>query len=332
MERRTEFIAKQALARLGAKRDASKLRRCANCGLEYTHIYEPRCPRCDAALPAEHVTSDDGTPFAEAERRDRRAVRAMRRWVYSAGAERIRYLSLIRRSHASRSFARRHLLLMALALTISQMTHVGWHRVIRTVDNATHVATAPTGRGWVNVVGDVEDETVYGLLAVWYNPILSGVAALVSAVTGLLLVYGSVGVLNVGAGRWLGDAHCGQGRLRGAIDYGTAWTMPVVYAGLLFMILPIRDVMGIALLIPVPPRSFILGAAAVATGCGLLSWWFYGVRVAMTVPAAVRTRVAFYYAFLSPLLISLLAAVWFVGLKRLFEFFGSLFKLNWLGP
>ena len=319
------------VAPIPATRQDSNMKRCPACGFQYTLVYEPRCPRCKADVPIQQVTSEDATPYALAERRNRRAVREMRRWIYRAGVERLSHLALIRRSRASRSFARKHLVLLALAATLYQLSHTGWHRVIRTPDNAALITTAPGGKAWLQVASSEVSPVTYGLIALWWNPVQAGIALVVTVITGLLLAYVFLLVLNIGAGPVLSDPYRGQERLGGAIHYCTAFAGPVYYAGWIMLLVPLGDMLAAGGWRIVPPSLAISAAAAVVAGIAALMWWFWLIRLAMTLPAGARARVAAYYAVVAPLLGVGLLVGWWLGMESLFELFRSLFELGWSG-
>lgn len=304
-------------------------RRCVACGFEFNLVYEARCPKCNAVLPAEWVTSGDTTPFARDHRRNRPARRAMRFWVYTAGAERLRHLSLVRSSAASAAFARSHVFRLAGAAVLFELSRTGWHYVVRTAENASLLAAEPAGRSWLPVA--VADTAAHrlGCVAVWWNPGRSAVALIAACVTGLVVAYGAIVVLNIGAWRVIGRPHRDQQRLRAAIHYSTAWGQPLVYASFLLVATPLVRVLGIWGVPFVPSTTWVDGAAALLAGLAALMWWFWLVRLAYALPADARARTMVYYTAVAPVLVGGLLYGALTALDSLFEFSWPLLDLKW---
>lgn len=253
----------------------------------------------------------------------------MRKWIYTAGAERIGHLALVRRSPASRAFARRQLLLLALAAAVFQLTYAGWHRVLRTADNETLLVTTPGGRAWLLVTEAPASATNLGLVALWCNPARGGIVLLIAFATGTLFATLAMAVLHLGSEATLGHAHRGADRLRGAIHYSTAWTQPILYAALIILALPLRDILGIIEPRIAPPRTAMTATAAVMAGSSCLMWWFWLIRMSLSLPIGPRNRAAVFHAVGAPVIIAGLVVAWMAGLQRLFDFLWPLLKLTW---
>ncbi len=309
----------------------SGVKRCPACQRDISAVYAPACPHCNAELPHDHVTSDDTTPFAQTSRRNRQARRIMRRWVYTASGTRLTHLALIRRSPASRAFVRWHLLVLGLAAACAAFSSVGWHRVVRTADNASLLRTSPSGRSWVSVVsGDVSPVTL-GLTSLWWNPVQAAIAVTLSFVSGWMVACMMIGVLNWSAKRITGIHDRSQERLLGAIHYSTAWCFPAMVGSLVLLALPIRDMIVLAGFRLVPPRGVVEGTAAAIAGLAALMWWFWLTRVASTLPETFRTRSLVYFSLVAPAVCAGLLVGWLMGMQRLFALLWPLFKLTWSG-
>lgn len=277
------------------------------------------------------VTSDDSTPFAQARRADRRLLKLMRRWIYTAGMERLSHLGLIRRSAASRSFARRHLFLLAAAGALVQVSRIGWHPVVRTPDNMLHLVTAPEGSFWVRVTSSDDSPITTGLIALWWNPVQSAVGLAAGLLGGVLAAYALLVVMNFGAGVVLGHPYRSQERLRGAIHYFTAFAKPICVAAWILLLVPACQALAAAGWRWVPPSEAIFAAAALVASVAGLFWWFWLIRLAMTLPPNVRVRVATYYAMAAPLLAAALLIGWWEGTGRIAAWAASSMGLSFQG-
>ncbi len=302
---------------------------CPECGCPYPPVPERNCPGCGAENPAYSVTASDTTPFALAPKRDRRARRDMRRWIHVAGTERLNHLALMRRSPASRSFARRHILALATAAALFEMTHAGWHHVIRTPDNTTLLAVEPATDGWIRLSSLDMMPDDYGCVAVWLNPTRSALAVIPAVIAGLVLAYALTMVMNFGARGLVGHSHRHEERLTAALQYSATWGMPLLYASVIALAVPAADAMRASGVPLVPPPVAFHAVASLLAGVAAFMWWFMLVRLAQTMPFAVRLRITTYYALVAPLLIAVLVVGWRYGMDRLFDLLWTLLKLRW---
>ncbi len=309
---------------------SKSVKTCPSCGRISRLVYEPNCLGCGAVLSPPSVTSDDNTPYAEANASGKLARRQMRRWIYWAGADRIMHLSLIRPSVPSRQFARWQLLTLALAMTFLQIAHVGFHRVIRTPDNAMLLQSEPTGRAWRPIATDADASPVtYGSLAIWWNPAQTAIATPISFLSALILAYIMMSTLQAGTRLTIVDAATGERRLQGALHYVTAFATPILAAAAIVLLIPIRHVMHTIGLPLTPPVAPIYGLAAIVAAIATTAWWFWHIRLAHTLPMRIRTSVTLYYAVVAPIIVASLGIGWRVGLDHLFEFSWPLLNLHW---
>jgi hypothetical protein len=254
----------------------------------------------------------------------------MRRWLYFAGADRVRHLSLIRPSDASRRFARRHLLYIAIAVTLWTLSHVGVHRVVRTADNADLLSVEPVGLGWTRLAHNPDASPVTrGPLALWWNYVQAGVGGAVAFLTGLAVAHIGVGVLQFGTRRTVSSSRRRERRLQGAMHYLTAFAAPILLASLVIALVPVRhalDTVGVPFM---PPEIVILAVAGGVTALAVAATWFWALSLAQALPMDVRMGATVYLAVVAPIVIGLLVVGWRVGLDALFGFLWPLFNLQW---
>ncbi len=253
----------------------------------------------------------------------------MRRWVWTAGAERLRHLGLVRRSDVSRGFARGQLFLLAVVSALLLAGDEGRHRVERTPDNASLLVTEPEGNGWIRIAV-AEDGEAVGCVAVWWNPTRGALSFVVGLAGGLLVAYGLLGAMGLGASMALGASYRGEERLGAALDYSLAWGHPAAWAGLLMVaVFPVLEVLQVAGVGPLPPVSAVSGGASViALGSGLL-WWFWLVRLGYTGSESARVRMTVFMAVVVPVLAVGMLVCWRVGMGRLFDAAWGLLHLRW---
>lgn len=271
---------------------------------------------------AEAAAGDDVTPYALAKVRNRAVGKAMRRWVYSAGSQRVGHVALMGRSSASKRFAGRSLLLLALAAAVLQLATVGWHVVVRTSDNAVILQTTPAGLGWMELSQADASPVTLGELSVWWQPAQAGVAMAVGFATAWLVGMVMLGVLHGGAmGR--------GGRMEASVDYGLAWTRAIFYAGLVTILWPLADVLRVAGYGFLPGRSVLSVMLGVVIAVSVSFYWFWLVRSAASVPKAGRGWMVGYYALAAPLLVAGVVVAWWIGLDRLYGYLWPALGWQW---
>ena len=92
--------------------------RCPACGQRLDPPGATRCPLCNFDFGDDRVTGADVTPYAKAYTQGDPGWSAMCRWVWFAGAERLKHIALMRASAAARRFAWTNTLWLALGLAV----------------------------------------------------------------------------------------------------------------------------------------------------------------------------------------------------------------------
>ncbi len=253
----------------------------------------------------------------------------MRRWICAAGTERLSHLALMRKSAASLTFVRRRLLFLAVAALVFDLSHAGWHLVVRTPDNAPLLSMSPASNGWMQLssVDMMPDD--FGCVAVWWNTTRSAVAVVPGLIAGILLAYSVMGVIGFGVRALAGPVVREEDRLGAGLRYSTVWFQPLMLAALVMLTIPLISALRASSVPLVPPPVVFLAVAAVLAGVAGFMWWFMLVRLAQTLPMAVRSRVTTYLAVVAPVLIAALIVGWRYGMERAYDFVWTLLDLRW---
>jgi len=259
----------------------------------------------------------DKTPYGQSEAFGARAFGATCLWICGASAQRLAHLALMPRSHASRRFVFWIVLLLAFLAAIVGLGLVGWHTVTNAPTDAFSPAPIPTGRGWYHLA-QTDQPPPYRSRAVptdvWWNTTQSVLAAVGNFVAGLLVVWIILACQRRGTQRSLGPKYRDQGRLEAALHYNTAWLILLLPAALLAALGCLCDVSAAAPWPVVIPPVLIYASAVVIAIISICGYGFGLIRVAATVPVAVRTRVVMFFAFWNPLIIAFWVAVAGVGM------------------
>ncbi len=234
----------------------------------------------------------------------------------------------MRPSEASRSFARRHRVLLVAAAVLCELVGVGWHRVVRTPDNASHLVLTPEGRGWTHVLSADYLPNEFGCVALWINPVRMAVAIVPLVMTAWAMVALMELVVGAGVRRSLSPAQRDEGRFGAALHYGSVWYLWVWLAAVVFATAPLFDLWEVARWPLSPPRETPLRGAAAMMGVTALMWWLFMLRLAQTSPLPGRRRLTTFVA-IAPLIVGGIVAVWQVGLTFSYEFCWPLLRLTW---
>jgi hypothetical protein len=208
-------------------------------------------------------------------------------------------------------------LLVAGSAALASFGLVGWHIVTNAPRDEASPAPQPSGHGWYRLAGAGSPPPYHGRAVpteVWWNPTQSALATASIFVVGLVVAGIILASQRAGAQRALGPKYRDQGRLEAALHYDTAWLMLLFPAAVLVALRHLADISTIARWpLAVPPAAIYAPAAVLAliATCG---YTFGLVRVAATVPVAVRTRVVVFFALWNPLLIVVWMAAAAVGL------------------
>lgn len=312
-----------------SRASSAAIRRCPACGQRIGKAPPPRCPLCDYRFDDEKVTGLDVTPFAKAYSRDQKGWWEMAKWVWSAEWVRLTHLALMRGSVASAFFSRLGLVLLAGAFAIFDATRKGWRFV--TDSPAIELGSLlPVGEGWLHVasaprplpLGHPPDLQV----DLWWNMAQTFVAAAIVMTVGWFALWLLMQLIRAGANRAHKPAYRGEKRMSAAIQYSTAWAVPIILGASITLLRPISYMGKIAAWPWYPPRQVFELAAAVVVGFGVVMWWFWLVRLGFTAPRRTRGRVVAFFALGVPVLVAGAGVGWWFGVEPhyavLFELLG----------
>jgi len=272
------------------------------------------------------TTGGDVTPYARAYARGERGWWRMMEWVWFAGGDRIRHAALLRSSAASRRFVRINCLLLALGMTVFQLTQVGWR--VSSNDEGEPVE----GAGWILAAsaqqGPAAEESSPTHL--WWNPPQAALTGSIGLVTAIFVICVTLKLLAVFTEAAHRSDYRGQYRMTAAIHYSTAWLIPVFVGAILLGFLPLAYCGDVAGWSWHPSRKSILIAGGAVTGLGFCLGWFWLVRVSATAPVRTRTRVATFFAIGFPVIVGGAACGWHLGLMKLYEVLMPVFELDFV--
>ncbi len=298
--------------------------RCPACGQRVDPPGATHCPLCNFDFGDDRVTGADVTPYAQAYAQGEPGWWTMCSWVWLASAERLKHLALMRSSAASRSFALRTSLLLALGLAVFQGTRVGWLRVPR-----AGPIMKPAGGGWFHVA-DMPHPNVPGFLAdsfdLWWNPAQAMIGSVVAGLTGLLALVIVRHVVGLGIRLAHRREYRNEQRMSAALLYSTAWGVPALIGALLCLLRPLAFVGEVARWSWAIRDQTVVMLAVIGMALSTLIWWLWLIRLGATAPHATRTRVSGFLLVGAPLIAVAVVAGWWYSLEWLYE--TVFFRLN----
>ena len=308
--------------------------RCPDCGQRLGSDAPQGCSLCGFRFHDSRSTSDDTTIYADAYSREAPGWWAMCRWVFFASASRTKHLGLMRASMASRHFATVNVFLLSFGLAIIAFTEFGWaHKDLLAANPDASSALHPVGSGWFQLVAAPRNLIARGTTDVvndlWWNPAQAIIAVGVGAALGWLVLRVLLFLVRGGVTLAHRPEYRKESRMTAAINYGTAWFVPLLVAAAVLAFRPLGFVGEVAGWRWMPADGSLQLIAGVLAGFGVGAWWYWSVRLGFATPAATRTRVTVFYAIGVPVLtcaavlawrglLSYTTAVVFQGLDLLF--------------
>lgn len=293
--------------------------RCPACGQRFRYPFPDRCTLCqfDFGFSRDAATGADVTPYARTFAHGEPGWARMCHWIWFAGSGRLKHLAMMQTSAASIRFSRSNVLLVAGVLTLLQATRIGWRTVTSspTVES-THSLT-PMGRGWLHIAA--APDAVRTMVSpdvpvdLWWNPAQTIIGGVFAGLFALLLMWLIMLVVRAGVTQAHAPMYHTERRMTAAIHYGTAWTVPAIAGGLLFLLMPLHHIGAIERWNWYPSVQWIWVFAGILGGCGLMMWWFWLVRLGLTAPAEPRGRVVAVLVGGSSLAVVAAAALWWFG-------------------
>ena len=323
---------------MGAKRSKSRqpskpsVQRCPACGEPLKTIPEDGlCPLCEARVADVEASpvGDDITPFSKAAQRNMKSWWGMCKWIYTAGSQRLAHLSLMKASPASRGFAKRSLLLFALAGALLSFSRDGWFVVTQNPLVPSLSTKAPDTVGWLQVAVSGRIEHLLPIpipTEIWWSPLISLIGVVLTFAGGLIagrLIY-VLGKALIEFG--FHEKFRRQKRMSAALQYSFAWLVPLVAAAVLenlYIIGRFSDVGRWPVQIAV---SVHLIPDVLLAAFGVFTWWFMLVRLANATPVKTRSRLTAHMGVYVPLLGIVITVGWLVGTH-----YGLIFLVNQLG-
>jgi hypothetical protein len=246
----------------------------------------------------------------------------MAEWVWFAGWERLNHLALMRSSMASRRFAILSAMLLSLGLGLFQTTRVGWRWVTASPAVESTGSTSPGGRGWFHAAAAPRPlPSVHATerhVDLWWNPAQMVIAVVTAAIGGFLLCRVMVVVVRAGVTLAHSARYRNEQRMTAAIQYSTAWWIPICVAALVAALLPSSYIGAMEAWRWYPPeRGFVLSAGVLAA-FGVVMWWFWLLRLGATAPVRTRLRVVLFFGFGVPVVLVAAAGGWWYGLDALY--------------
>jgi len=289
-----------------------------------------RCPLCDLDFGDKRVTGFDATPYAQAYVAGSRGWRTMAEWVWFAGWERLKHLALTRSSAASRRFARLNLGVLAIALAVFQGSRGGWRWVPipsqiteEAVPSVAAESLRPQGTLWLLAAAVPSHERLTqpreGPVTLWWNPWISTLNLAVAFLFAVLLFWMGVALIRGAATKSLLPMYRADQRLTAAIHYGTAWALPVAVGLFVLGLRPVSYIGKMNGWSFAPPSQAFVVASGIVAGLGVVTGWFWLIRLATCVPSATKSRAVAFFVLGVPIIAAVTGCTWWFGVRYVVE-------------
>ncbi len=296
--------------------------RCPACGQRLDPLPARRdCPLCYFDFGDDRVTGADVTPYAKAYAQGDPGWSAMCRWVWFAGAERLKHIALMRASAAARRFAWTNALWLALGLALFQATRVGWQWVYESPAVHPTGSIRPVGGGWLHLAAAPRPLPPGREIPVdlWWNPAQAVIASVLAGVTALLLMWLLLVLIRAGVALAHTAPYRGEQRMTAAFLYSSAWWIPALAGIVVGFLRPLSFVGLVSRWASYPSERGLNLTAAAVVGFAATMWWFWLIRLGATAPARTRSRVMAFCTLGIPVLLAAASVAWWFGLDRLHE-------------
>lgn len=296
--------------------------RCPACGEPLEQPELARCPLCGIELQVGAPTGHDVTPYSKAVAAGEPRWWEMATWTCLAGGGRLKHLAMIRASVASTRFARISLVFLASALALVELARKGWWEVTSSGSTVSGQSVRPAGRGWLHVVTSPGSSDGIGFAGtqtdLWWNITHAVIAMAVAMLVGWLAMSLVLFCIKLGATWAYARPYRNDGRMTAAIDYSTAWCIPVFLGGIVVALRPISVVGDIAEWSWYPPASGLEVVAGALAGFGMMMWWFWLIRLGNTAPPNTRGRVIAFFIVGAPLCLGSAAMAWWLIIEPMY--------------
>jgi len=247
----------------------------------------------------------------------------MAEWVWYASGERLKHLTLMRASAASRQFAWLNILLLATGLGLFQATGVGWRWVTDSPTIEPTGSVDPSGEGWIHVAAAPRPfppgQPAEMAVDLWWNPAQMVIVVVAAGLAGLLVLRLGLLLVRIGV-RWAhAVSYRKEQRMTAAIHYSTAWGIPLCVAAVVVGLRPVSYVGTMERWSWCPLQEGFVLAAGVLAAFGMVMWWFWLWRLGASAPARTRGRVIAFFAVGAPLIVAVTTAAWWWGLQLLYN-------------
>lgn len=308
--------------------------RCPACGQRYRFPFPKRCSLCefDFGFERDSATGVDLTPYARAYAHGVSGWGRMAEWIWFASAGRLKHLTMMRASAASRKYAMNSILLAAFVITQVLAAHVGWRQVTASPALEPSGATTPTGRGWLHAASasDAVRATIPadGPVDLWWNPAQMIIGSVFAGLFALLLIW----LVLVAVRKMVTFAHAPmyhtEQRMTAALHYSMAWAIPLIIGALFLTLTPLSYFGSIRAWPWYPSQGLLLLIACILAGIALSMWWFWLGRLGMTAPSDTRSRVVAALVGGAPLALGIAALIWWSGVRGLCRYVFASWNLN----
>ena len=312
---------------------ASNVCRCAACGQQVSQPAPPQCPLCGFDFGDDQFTGVDLTPYANAYANGEPGWRDMCKWVWSAGWGRMNHIALMRASAASIAFSRISLVLLATSLTLLELTRKGWRWVTDFPSIEPSGSINPSGKGWLHVAAAprplLPDRAPEIPVDLWWNITHTVLALAITMALGWIVMWFVMKLIRWGVAWAHKPPYRYEQRMTAALDYSTAWCVPVLLAGGVVALRPIAFVGKISNWSWCPPQRGLDLFAGVILGFAIMMWWFWLIKLGSTAPRKTRGRVVAFFILGVPVLVACTVIGWRMVIDplypRLFEVLGVSF-------
>jgi hypothetical protein len=176
----------------------------------------------------------------------------------------------------------------------------------------------PVGAGWFRLARGqlVKQAATQGFEAeLWWNPARAIIATAFGLGFGWFVLLIMLMLMRVGASLAHREAFRHEQRMTAAINYGTAWFLPMLTSACVVALRPLAYVGAVAGWAWMPGDPVIRLVAGLIAGFGAAMWWFWLVRLGYGAPASTRQGVTLFFLIGVPVIVGACLIGWWHAVR-----------------